>query len=90
MLQVSIHVARKIFDLSIHLYQVWLAAVLSDLCKFFLCHKNNSIEFWECPSHLNWHLHKAVNKETKAFNLTPLFSCKTSWDLAKKGKVMTL
>ena len=86
MLQVSIHVARKIFDLSIHLYQVQLAAVLSDLCKFFLYHKNNSIEFWECLSHLNWHLYKAVDKETKAFNLTPLFPCKTSWDFSKKRK----
>ena len=86
MLQVSIHVAGKIFNLSIYPYQVQSAAVLSDFCKFFLCHKNNSIEFWECPSHLNWHLYKAVDKETKAFNLTPLFPCKTSWDLSKKRK----
>ena len=78
--------ARKIFDLSIHPYQVQSAAVLSDLHKFFLHYKNNSIEFWECPSYLNWHLYKAVDKETKAFNPTSLFSYKTSWDFSKKRK----
>jgi len=41
----SIHVARKIFKLSVHPYQVQLAAILSDLCNFFKCHENNSIEF---------------------------------------------
>ena len=74
----SIHVARKIFNPSLHPYQVQSAAILSDLQKFFLYHQNNSIEFWECPSHLNWSLDKAVDKKTKAVNLTPLFPCKTS------------
>ena len=46
----SIHAARKIFDLSVHLYQIQSAAVLSELRKFFNHHKNNSIEFLECPS----------------------------------------
>ena len=82
----SIHVARKIFKLSVHLYQVQLAAILSDLCKFFIHHKNNSIEFWECPSHLKWYLYNEVNKETKIFNLVPLFLCKISWDFSKKSK----
>ena len=31
-------------------------------------------------------LHKAVDKETKAFNPTPLFSNKTSWDFSKKSE----
>jgi len=74
----SIHVARKIFELSVHPYQVQSAAILSDLRNFFKSHKNNSIEFWECPSYLKWHLHKEVNKETKIFNLTPLYLCKMS------------
>ena len=82
----SIHVARKIFEPSVHLYQVQSAAILSDLCNFFKYHGNNSIEFWECSSHLKWHLHKEVNKETKTFNLTPLYLCKTSWDFSKKSK----
>jgi len=41
----SIHVAHKIFNLSVHLYQVQSIAILSDLCKFFIQHKNTSIEF---------------------------------------------
>jgi len=31
-------------------------------------------------------LHKAVDKEIKALNPTPLFSCKMLWDLNKKSK----
>ena len=74
----SIHMARKIFELSIHPYQVQSAAILSDLCKFFICHENNSIEFWECPSCLKWHFHNEVDKETKTFNPILLFPCKIS------------
>ena len=46
----SIHVVKKIFNPSVHPYQVQLAAILSDLCNFLNHHKNKSIEFWECPS----------------------------------------
>ena len=77
----SIYVARKIFKPSVHPYQVQSAAILSDLHKFFMDHENNSIEFWEYPSHLKWHLHNEVNKETKTFNSIPLFLCKISWGL---------
>jgi len=82
----SIHVAQKIFDSSSHLFQTMSAAILSDLCDFFNRRNNNSIEFWECPSCLKWHLHGEVDKETKFFNLTPLFPCKNSWDFNKKNK----
>jgi len=81
-----IHVACKIFYSLAHPYQISLAAILSDLYVFFNSHVNNSIEFWEYPSHLNWQLHEKVNKETKAFNLTPLLPCKDSWDFSKKNK----
>ena len=74
----SIHTAKKIFDLSSHLYQVHSATILNELCIFFSCHQDNSIEFWECPSYCNWNLHKVVNKETKAFNPISLFPCKMS------------
>ena len=53
-------------------------------------HKSNSIEFWECPSHLKWHPHNEVDKETKTFNSIPLFPCKISWDLNKKSKSDTI
>jgi len=41
----SIHVARKIFNPLVHLYQVQSAAILSELCNFFNHHKGNTIEF---------------------------------------------
>jgi len=82
----SIHVAKRIFDLSSHPFQVHSVAILTELQKFFLQHQINSIEFWECPSHLNWSLHKVVDKETKAFNPIPLFPSKTSWDFSKKSE----
>jgi len=74
----SIHVVKRIFDPSVHPFQVQSAAVLSDLCYFFNCHANNSIEFWECPSCLKWHLHNEVDKETKMFKPLPLYPCKNS------------
>ena len=76
--------AKKIFDPFLHLFQVYSVAILTELRKFFLWHHDNSIEFWKCPSYLNWSLHKLVNKEAKAFNPSLLFPCKTSWDLSKK------
>jgi len=73
-----IHAVKMIFDLSVHPYQIQSAAILSDLHYFFNSHKNHSIKFWECPSHLKWRLHNEVNKETKTFNLLPLFPYKNS------------
>ena len=58
----SIHTVKRIFDLSVYFFQVQSAAVLFDLCYFFNCQANNSIEFWECSSYLKWHLHNKVNK----------------------------
>jgi len=80
----SIHAARKIFDPLPHLCQIHAVAILGKLCFFFSKNSANSIEFWECPSRLNWHLHKAVDHELKASNPTPIFPCKMSWDYSKK------
>ena len=82
----SIHVVKKIFDPSAYPYQTQLTAILLDLCQFFNYHRNNSIKFWKCPSHLKWYLHNEVDKETKTFNLMPLYLCKNSWDFSKKSK----
>ena len=46
----SIHMAKKIFNPSSHLLQKHAALILNDLRKFFTCHYENTIEFWECPS----------------------------------------
>jgi len=49
-------------------------------------HKNNSIEFWKCPSRLKWYLYNKVDKESKTFNPIPLFLSKISWDFSKKSE----
>ena len=82
----SIHIAKKIFDLLFHPYQIHTAAILNELLIFLLHHQKNSIKFWECPSHSNWVLHKAVDKETKSFNPLLLLSYKLSWDFNKKNE----
>ena len=82
----SIHMAKKIFNPSLHPLQIHSVAILTELCQFFLQHLNNSIKFWECPSCLNWSFHKVVDKETKVFNPVPLFPNKMSWDFSKKSK----
>ena len=81
-----IHTARKIFDPSVHSYQIQSVAILSELRNFFNHYEDNFIEFWECPSCLKYCLHDKVNKETKLFNLTPLYPCKSSWEFSKKSK----
>ena len=80
----SIHITKKIFDPLSHLLQSQSMAILGDLCQFFSKDPNNLIEFWECPSCLDWHLHKAVDLEMKAFNPTPIYPCKISWNYNKK------
>ena len=82
----SIHTVKKIFNPSVHPYQSQSVTILSDLCKFFNHCETNSIEFWECPSHLKWRLHNEVDKETKMFNLMPLYLCKNLWEFSKNSE----
>ena len=63
----SIYLAKRIFDLLLHLFQLHTITILSDLRKIFTYSQENSIKFWECPSQCNWLLYKVVDKETKAF-----------------------
>jgi len=72
----SIHMAKKIFDLSLHPYQIHVVAILNKLCKLFIRNQNNLIKFQECPSQLNWSLYKVVDKDSKTFNPSLVFSCK--------------
>jgi len=46
----------------------------------------NSIEFWNCPSNTKWFHYTLVDKDTKKFNLSLIFSCKALWDLNKIRK----
>jgi len=80
----SIHAARKIFDSESHPFQLHTAAILCELRGFFNSNRNNSIEFWECPSRLKWRLHHDIDKDSKSFHLTPSYPCKISWDFCKK------
>ena len=61
-------------------------SISNELRRFSLQNLNNSMKFWECPSHCNWSLHKAINKESKQFHLISHYSCKSSWDFSKKSK----
>ena len=74
----SIHIAKKIFNLGSHPFQIHSAAILNNLWKFFIANDPNSIEFWECPSKLKWKLHHEVDKDSKSFVVTPSFPSKTS------------
>ena len=82
----SIHIARMIFNLPIHLFQVHSAAISKELRKFFIANNNNSIEFWKCPSYCGWPLFKSVDRDTKCFHQALLFPCKSSWDFSKKSE----
>ena len=80
----SIHATKNIFNSSSHPYQSHSMAILSELRWFFNKSQDNSIEFWECPSHLKWKLHKDIDKDSKSFNPATSFPCKTSWDYCRK------
>jgi len=82
----SIHAAKKIFDLSLHLLQKQATLILKDLREFFNHHHENIIKFWECPSKSNWKLHKVIDIETKSFNLTPFMPNKNFWDFSRKSE----
>ena len=81
-----LHTSWRIFDSSVYLYQIHVAAISKELRRFFIKSCNNLIEFWECPSQCNWSLHKAVDIETKHLYPQPLYSCKSSWDFSKKSE----
>ena len=82
----SLHAARRIFDFSIHPYQIYLAAISQELREFFSKNAHNCIEFWDCPSKQQWPLHYLVDKETKNMVSILSFPCKSSWDFCKKSE----
>ena len=80
----SLHTAKRIFDSLTYPYQIYSAAISHKLWEFFSKNVNNCIEFWDCPSKQKWPLYFSVDKETRNFNLTPIFPCKLSWNYCKK------
>jgi len=79
-----IHAAKRIFESSLHPYQLHTTSILQELCQFFDKDQINSIKFWECPSHLNWRLHRAVDKDSKLFNPQPILPSRISWYYCEK------
>ena len=69
----SIHAAKKIFDSDSHPYQLHSIVILRELQEFFNSNSDNTIEFWECPSHLKWRFHHDVDKDSKSFFLPDSF-----------------
>ena len=80
----SINTAKKIFDSSSHPYQIHSATISCELRDSFNKNINNHIEFWDCSSNKNWLLYSVVNEDSKSFDLSPNFSCKSFWDFCKK------
>jgi len=72
----SIHMAKKIFNMKSHPYQIHATAILKELRQFFSKHQENHIEFWECPSCLKWNLHHSTDKDSKAFKPVPVLPSK--------------
>jgi len=81
-----IHTTKRIFDSPLHLFQIYVLLISSELWKFFDKDHNNTIEFWDCPSAYKWSLHDIVNKETKNFHLVSNYPYKSSWDFSRKNK----
>jgi len=74
----SLHIARKIFDSSTHPYQIYSAAISTELREFFSKDFMNCIEFWDCSSKQQWTLHQMVDKEIKNLVSILSFPCKSS------------
>ena len=82
----SLHATQKIFDSSSYPFQIYSMSISNKLRNFFLQNQNNLIEFWECPSHCNWLLHKAINRKTKQFHPLPHYPYKSSWNYSMKSE----
>ena len=71
----SLHTTRKIFNSSVHPYQIHSAVVSQELREFFSKDIHNYIKFWDCPSKQKWLF--LVDKETKNIVSILLFLCKS-------------
>jgi len=60
-----------------------MITISKDLREFFSKYKENTIEVLDY-SNDKWHIHTAVDKETRKFNLVSLYSSKELWDYSKE------
>ena len=79
-----LHATKRIFNSSVHPYQIHSAVISQEIREFFSKDSCNCIEFWDCPSKQKWPLHYSVDNDTKRIVFTPLFLCKSSWDFCRK------
>jgi len=82
----TIYLVRHIFDSLTHPYQIQFIAIAQDLRSFFEKSVHNIIEFWNYPSNAKYIHYLIIDKETKKFNISPIFPCKLSWDLNVKDE----
>jgi len=82
----SLHVAKKIFNSSMHPYQIYSTAISQELRDFFKKDNNNHIDFWDCLSKQKWTLYFLVDKDTRKLDFFSILSSKSSWDFCKKHK----
>jgi len=61
-------------------------AIYKEIREFFIRNHHNPLEFWDCLSQDKWLLHDIIDKETKKFNLPPIFPYKSSWDFSQKDE----
>ena len=61
----AIHLVKRIFDSTIHPYQLQSIAIDQDLRAFFNKYAQNSINFWDCSNNTKQYYHILVDKETK-------------------------
>ena len=73
-----------------HPYQLQSVLISQDLREFFKKDNNHLIKFWDCPSNQRWYLYGIVDKETRKFNISPIFSCKLSWDFSRKTECKSI
>ena len=73
----SLYNTRRIFNSSIHSYQIYSATISQELREFFSKNACNHITFWNCPSKQKWLLYHLVDKDIKIIVSTLLFSCKS-------------
>ena len=78
----SIHTAKRIFDSFIHPYQIQTLAIFKEIRKFFIRNHYCSLKFQDCSSQDKWSVHDIIDKETKKFNLLPLFPYKYLQDFS--------
>jgi len=83
----SIHATRKIFDSSNHPYRSITAPIAKKIHTFLAKSPSHSINIWHCPTNSNWKQHSDVNKDVKAFHISPILPSKELWDYSKKRRV---